>query len=108
MLSLALLLTLLFFGASVSAQTTTKIEKPDEQKCEQIIKRAIEVYGGSKYLGVKTVIGRGFFTQFRAASLNCRRSSSTTSSIPTRSERNSSGGGVRVYSNKRWRWRVAL
>jgi hypothetical protein len=36
-----------------------------EQKCEQIINRAIEVLGGSNYLNVRTVTGRGYYTQYR-------------------------------------------
>jgi hypothetical protein len=96
MLSLALLLTLLFFGASVSAQTTTKIEKPDEQKCEQIIKRAIEVYGGSKYLSVKTVIGRGFFTQFRGGISQLPAKFVDYIVYPDKERTEFVGGGVRV------------
>src|SRR5258708_1949355 len=37
----------------------------DDQKPEQIIKRAIDVYGGSVYLNVHTIIGRGFYTMYR-------------------------------------------
>jgi hypothetical protein len=33
-------------------------------KAEAIITRGIEVLGGSSYLNVKTVVGRGFFTRF--------------------------------------------
>lgn len=33
-------------------------------KAEQILARAIEVVGGSNYLNVKTVLGRGFYTTF--------------------------------------------
>src|SRR5712691_8835638 len=36
-----------------------------EQKSEQIIKRAIEVLGGSNYLNVRTVTGRGYYTQYK-------------------------------------------
>jgi hypothetical protein len=34
------------------------------EKTEEIIKRAIEVLGGSTYLNVKNVTGRGFFTAY--------------------------------------------
>lgn len=33
-------------------------------KAEQIVARAVEAIGGSTYLNVKTVIGRGFYTSF--------------------------------------------
>src|SRR6267143_2199100 len=36
-----------------------------DPKAEAIVTRAIEVLGGSAYLNVKTVIGRGFFTAFQ-------------------------------------------
>lgn len=35
------------------------------EKAEGIIKRAIEVLGGSAYLNVQNVVGRGFFTAFQ-------------------------------------------
>lgn len=33
-------------------------------KAEQIVARAVEAIGGSRYLNVKTVIGRGYYTSF--------------------------------------------
>ena len=35
-----------------------------DDKSKQVIDRAIEVLGGAKYLNVRTVIGKGFFTPF--------------------------------------------
>ena len=35
-----------------------------DPKAEAIVARAVEVLGGSNYLNVKTVIGRGFYTTF--------------------------------------------
>jgi len=35
-----------------------------DEKSEQILKRAVEVLGGSNYLNVRTVVGRGFFTTY--------------------------------------------
>jgi hypothetical protein len=46
---------------------TTAETKPTAEnvaKAEQILARAIEVVGGSNYLNVKTVLGRGFYTAF--------------------------------------------
>jgi hypothetical protein len=34
------------------------------EKCEAIIKRAIELYGGANYLNVRTLTGKGNFTSF--------------------------------------------
>ena len=36
-----------------------------DEKSQQIIHRATEALGGSSYLNVKTVVGKGFFTTFR-------------------------------------------
>lgn len=36
-----------------------------EQKAEQIVRQAIEALGGSNYLNVRTIVGRGLFTPFR-------------------------------------------
>jgi hypothetical protein len=45
-----------------AAATTVAAE---DEKAEQIIKRGIEVMGGSNYLNVRSVIGKGLFTTFR-------------------------------------------
>jgi len=36
-----------------------------QERAEQIVQRALEAVGGTNYLNVRTVIGRGQFTQFR-------------------------------------------
>ena len=50
------------------SQTNAQTEKPRptaDAKAEQIVQRALQVMGGDRYLNVKTVIGRGFFTDYR-------------------------------------------
>jgi len=42
----------------------TKPTAENVAKAEQVVARAIEVIGGSNYLNVKTVLGRGFYTTF--------------------------------------------
>lgn len=54
---------LLLLCHTARAQSATK-DTTSDQKCEQIVNRAIEVLGGARYLNVHTVIGRGFFTPF--------------------------------------------
>ena len=51
---------------SIVGQTveTPKQPAPPDPKAEAILARAIEVLGGSNYLNVKTVVGRGFYTSF--------------------------------------------
>jgi hypothetical protein len=55
------LLACLGFVASSSQAQTTPAPSVDE-KSKAIMDRAIEVLGGANYLNVKTVIGKGFFT----------------------------------------------
>jgi len=47
---------------SITQAQTTAVFSVDE-KSKQIMDRAIEVLGGANYLNVKTIIGKGFFTQ---------------------------------------------
>lgn len=52
------LILCLFLCVSVSAQTA-------DEKSQQIMDRAVEALGGSNYLNVTTVVGKGFFTTYR-------------------------------------------
>lgn len=65
--SLSLLILSLGCLSFAAAAQTDPIQDPasSEQKSEQIIKRAIDVIGGDRYLSVRTVTGRGLFTPFR-------------------------------------------
>lgn len=51
-------------GGSAAAPQQPAAAVVDE-KAEQIIKRGIEVMGGSSYLNVRSAIGQGLFTQFK-------------------------------------------
>jgi hypothetical protein len=55
---LLLVLSLLF--TQTPAPTTSV-----DQKSQEIIDHAVETLGGQKYLGVQTVIGKGFYTSFK-------------------------------------------
>jgi len=46
------------------AQTPAPAASIDE-KSQQIIDRAVATLGGQKYLGVQTILGRGFYTSFK-------------------------------------------
>ncbi|HKC66288.1 MAG TPA: hypothetical protein VKB86_21775 [Pyrinomonadaceae bacterium] len=63
--SLALALCLVIsFGITVNAQSKSNDATSDE-KAEAVIKRAIEVMGGASYMNIRSVVGRGQFTQFK-------------------------------------------
>ena len=55
----------LSLSAAAQANDAGKQSIPPDPKAEAIIARAIEALGGSNYLNVKTVVGRGFFTAFK-------------------------------------------
>ncbi|HET9528076.1 MAG TPA: hypothetical protein VFO99_18010 [Pyrinomonadaceae bacterium] len=64
LLNLVILFVCLVLVAPVSqAQTQAAARAPSvDEKSKQIMDRAIEVLGGTNYLNVKTVIGKGFYT----------------------------------------------
>ena len=55
---------LLLIAGSVSFAQTDKAALTDDEKAQQVIQRALKAVGGDRYLQVKTVIGRGLFTNF--------------------------------------------
>src|SRR5437016_2195276 len=50
-----------FAGA---AQTEKPGPAPTDDKAEKIVQKALQALGGDRYLNVKTVNGRGFFTDY--------------------------------------------
>jgi hypothetical protein len=63
--ALTVVLLLLFCAALMAQQDAAPKPSPDNTaKAEAILNRAIEVLGGSAYLNVKTLVGRGFYTSF--------------------------------------------
>jgi hypothetical protein len=66
----------LFFAFSLAGLRVRAQDKPndsrtpaqsaaDQQKCEDIVTRAIAVLGGDKYLSVRSITGRGLYTHFQ-------------------------------------------
>jgi hypothetical protein len=60
--SASLLLVLAAFAGA--GQTEKPSPNPDE-KAEKLVQRALQMMGGDRYLSVKTVIGRGFFYDYK-------------------------------------------
>jgi hypothetical protein len=52
------------FGSSARGQEKPAAKAGDD-KAEQIIRQAVEAMGGSAYLNVRSVVGRGLFTQYK-------------------------------------------
>jgi hypothetical protein len=66
LLAVQLLTSSLAVKPTLAQSVSSKDAKSsDEEKAEQIIRRATEVIGGSAYLNVRSSIGRGLFTQYK-------------------------------------------
>src|ERR1044071_6805702 len=60
-------LGLAIFALAIAPRAFAQTETPatsNDDKAEQIIQRALQVVGGHRYVQVKTVIGRGLFTDY--------------------------------------------
>ena len=60
----AALALMLACGMSVRGQDKPAAAAPEE-KAEQLIARALEALGGGNYLNVRSIVGRGLFTQYK-------------------------------------------
>jgi hypothetical protein len=59
---------ILLVVTAVAMTSAAQAEKPNttpDAKAEQIIQRGLQSVGGSAYLNIKTLIGRGYFTDFK-------------------------------------------
>jgi hypothetical protein len=65
LISLALLLCLWSSLPALAQEEKAKAPLARDEKAEQIIQRAVEAMGGSAYLNVRSIVGRGLFTQFK-------------------------------------------
>jgi hypothetical protein len=61
----ALFLVVLFCGTIAAQDPAAKPSAESTAKAEAILNHATEVLGGSAYLNITTITGRGFFTTFR-------------------------------------------
>jgi hypothetical protein len=83
---------------TLAAQSNTPPSKtgaPDP-KAEAVVTRAIEVLGGSAYLNIKTVVGRGFYTAFQDGMSQLPARFLDYLSYPDRERTEFTSSGVRV------------
>ena len=87
------------------AQPAATAGKPDD-KAEQIVQKAIEAVGGQTYLNVTTVVGRGFFTEYRDGVSLVPLRFIDYIAYPDRERTEFSGGGNRIiqtnYQDEGW------
>ena len=67
-----------------------------DAKAEAIIKRAVEVLGGSNYLNVKTVTGRGFYTTFQDGESQLPTRFLDYIAFPDKERTEFTGGGIKI------------
>jgi hypothetical protein len=60
----SLFFTLAALACAAQSQTTEKPTTAVDEKTEKIVQKAVQAMGGDRYLNVKTIIARGFFTDY--------------------------------------------
>ena len=69
---------------------------PADDKAERIVQRAIEVVGGDRYLAVKTLTGRGYYTDYQDGVSGIPAKFIDYISFPDRERTEFSGKGMRI------------
>jgi len=88
-------MTLLLILSLLLAQSPAPTTSVDE-KSQQIMDRAIGVLGGEKYLGVQTVIGKGFYSTFKDGISQIPARFLDYIAYPDRERTEFSGAGIRT------------
>lgn len=87
---------LFFLSATTAFAQPGKSAVSDEEKAQQIIQRAVNKLGGDRYLQVKTVIGRGLFTNFADGISQIPQKFVDYVVYPDKERTEFSGGGART------------
>jgi hypothetical protein len=99
------LLLILFVVCGLAQADKPQADKPKSEtddKAEQIVQRAIKAVGGDRYLAVRTLIGRGFFTDYKDGVPGIPTKFVDYLVYPDRERTEFNGGGVRtIQTNDR-------
>ena len=90
---LALYFLLLFAPASFAQDKPAALT---DDKAEQIIQRVLKGVGGDRYLQIKTVIGRGLFTEYHDGASGIPMKFVDYISYPDKERTEFSGGGAHI------------
>jgi hypothetical protein len=90
----SLILFVLITPAWCAAQSANPT--PADDKAEKIVQRAIQAVGGDRYLAVKTVTGRGFFTDYKDGVSGIPVRFVDYISFPDHERTEFTGGGLRI------------
>jgi hypothetical protein len=96
MKSIFLALVFALTSFAVMGQEPTPTPPPQREKAEAIIARAVETMGGQKYLGVRSQIGRGLFSQMREGQLLSYQNFTDVIVFPDRERTEFKGQGSRI------------
>lgn len=94
-LQLALAIFALAIAPRAAAQTD-KPAAPNDDKAEQILQRALQTVGGDRYVQVKTLIGRGLFTDFHDGVSGIPMKFVDYIAYPDKERTEFSGGGAKI------------
>ncbi|MGQ0760919.1 MAG: hypothetical protein ACT4OT_02700 [Acidobacteriota bacterium] len=87
------------------------VAKTRDEKAEQIVQKAIQAVGGDAYLNVRTVIGRGFYTEYHDGVSGVPLRFVDYIAYPDRERTEFTGNGNRViqtnYRNEGWMFDAA-
>jgi hypothetical protein len=94
--SLLLILVAVCGLAQADKPQADKPKTDTDDKAEQIVQRAIQAVGGERYLAVRTLIGRGLFTDYKDGMPGIPTRFIDYISYPDRERTEFTGGGARL------------
>jgi len=94
--SLLLILLVVCGLAQADKLQADKPKADTDAKAEQILQRAIQAVGGDRYLAVRTLIGRGFFTDYKDGVPGIPTKFVDYIAYPDRERTEFTGGGARL------------
>src|ERR1041384_681301 len=95
-LSLTKLAAIVLLLALPCFAQTDKPAATNDDKAELVIQRALQVVGGDRYVQVKTVIGRGLFTDFHEGVSGIPMKFVDYIAYPDKERTEFSGGGAKI------------
>src|ERR1044071_7647498 len=91
-----LAIVVLLLASPFCCGQTDKPAAPANDKAEQILQRALQTLGGDRYVQVKTLIGRGLFTDFHEGVSGIPMKFVDYIAYPDKERTEFSGGGARI------------
>ena len=77
-------------------RTAPPAPEANDERAEQIVRRAVEAMGGNAYLSVSTIVGRGLYTRFERGASGIPVTFLDYIALPDRERTEFRGGGLRV------------